>query len=176
MSPSLLGRALYPGPTDHEARARQVRRSRVWVLVAILALVLLAGTGPSDVAGASGQEFAEWYSQSENREYYEWHQWMQSDPRNRSWFAIDVHFGDNEALLASARKVASCESGYWPDALNRSSGAAGLFQVMPSWASRYEQVTGTPYYDGRFDPDANAMFSRWLVDSTGGWSHWSCRS
>lgn len=148
-----------------------------WIAVAkiaaVCALALLLFLPPSD-AGASDQSFDEWYAQPENREYYEWRTWHDSDPRNRAWFALRVHFGDGR-LADQAVRVGECESGLNPRALNRSSGAAGIMQVMPFWAPRFQQVTGVPYYDGRFNPDANARFAAWLVRETGGWSHWVCK-
>jgi hypothetical protein len=68
-----------------------------------------------------------------------------------------------------ALRVAACESGFNPNAYNRSSGASGLFQFLPStWAH-------TPYA-GRsvFDPDANARAAAWLYQQDHG-SAWTCR-
>lgn len=65
-----------------------------------------------------------------------------------------------------------CESGGNPSAHNPS-GASGLFQVMPGWADEYQRVTGLPYYDGRFNGDANTRFAAWLQGSDG-WGHWVC--
>lgn len=65
-----------------------------------------------------------------------------------------------------------CESGGNPSAHNPS-GASGLFQVMPGWAGKFEAVTGSPYYDGRFDAAANTKFAAWL-QGTDGWHHWVC--
>src|SRR5437899_18883 len=61
-----------------------------------------------------------------------------------------------------ALRVASCESGYNPNAVNASSGAAGLFQFLRStWA-------GTPYAGSSiFDPVANAKAAAWLYSTYG---------
>ncbi|HEY7202361.1 MAG TPA: transglycosylase SLT domain-containing protein [Candidatus Dormibacteraeota bacterium] len=68
-----------------------------------------------------------------------------------------------------ALRVAKCESGYNPNAVNASSGAAGLFQFMRStWA-------GTPYAGSSiFDPVANARAAAWLYVH-GGPGNWSCK-
>jgi soluble lytic murein transglycosylase-like protein len=67
-----------------------------------------------------------------------------------------------------AERVALCESGDNPNAVNRSSGAEGLFQIMPStWA-------GTPYASqSEFDPVANARAAAWIYARRGG-SAWTC--
>jgi soluble lytic murein transglycosylase-like protein len=68
-----------------------------------------------------------------------------------------------------ALRVARCESNYNPYAVNRSSGASGLFQFLPStWA-------GTPEHNQSvFDPTANANAAAWLYGRSGG-SPWSCK-
>ena len=68
--------------------------------------------------------------------------------------------------------VSYCETGgdFNPRSLNRSSGAAGLFQFLrATWAR-------TPYrgFD-RFDAYANALAAAWLVRKDGGWREWTCR-
>lgn len=161
--------------TLDELDERNQRRERLLTLTCVcatvLALLALVHLGPSDAGASSPQSFSAWYNASpENRFHY----WYASDERNAAYYHVREHFGTGR-LGDQAVRVASCESNLEPDALNRSSGASGVFQVMPGWASRFEQVTGVPYYDGRFNPDANARFSRWLVNETGGWSHWSCR-
>lgn len=157
----------------HDLEAREVRRQRLVSLVAVcvvaLALVGLARVAPAD-AGASSS-FAQWYQASpENR----FHFWYASDPRNAAYFHVREHFGSGE-LGDQAVRVALCESNLEPGAVNGSSGASGVFQVMPQWADRFAAVTGRPFYDERFNPDANARFAAWLVAETGGWSHWVCR-
>jgi len=72
------------------------------------------------------------------------------------------------AAVSWAERVAMCESGDNPGAVNRSSGAAGLFQILPStWA-------GTPYASqSEFDPVANAKAAAWIYAHRGG-SAWTC--
>ena len=68
-----------------------------------------------------------------------------------------------------AMRVAQCESQYNPFAVNRVSGAAGLFQFLPStWAS-------SPFArQSVFDPVANANAAAWLYQHAGA-SQWQCR-
>lgn len=84
---------------------------------------------------------------------------------------IEAHFPGDEA---TACRVMLCESEGDRYAVNGSSGASGLFQVMPAWASRYRQVTGLPYYDGRFDANANTAFAAYLVRHEGWASQFDC--
>jgi hypothetical protein len=83
---------------------------------------------------------------------------------------IAAYFPADE--VGTACRVMLCESGGNPSAHNPS-GASGLFQVMPGWADEYQGVTGVPYYDGRFNGDANTRFAAWL-QGEGGWGHWAC--
>lgn len=67
----------------------------------------------------------------------------------------------------SALNVARCESNFSPNAYNPS-GATGIFQMMPMWAS---------LIDGGdlFDPALNVLAAHRLYVMTSGWSHWACR-
>ena len=69
-----------------------------------------------------------------------------------------------------ALRVAKCESNYNPYAVNRSSGAAGLFQFLPStWAA-------SPYHaQSVFDPSANSHAAAWLYQRSGP-GQWVCSS
>lgn len=69
-----------------------------------------------------------------------------------------------------ALRLAFCESTLNPLAVNASSGAAGLFQFMPTtWA-------GTPWHaQSPFDPAANAAAAAWLYQRYGA-GQWSCSS
>src|SRR2546421_920251 len=68
-----------------------------------------------------------------------------------------------------ALRVAKCESGYNPNALNRSSGASGLFQVLPStWASMPQHNQSV------FNPVANAQAAAVLYQRSGP-NQWSCK-
>jgi len=76
---------------------------------------------------------------------------------------VAVYFDDVETALC----LIAAESGGNPDARNPSSGASGLLQVLPSWAS----VFGYKSSD-LFDPAVNLEISAALY-ADGGWGHWS---
>jgi hypothetical protein len=78
-----------------------------------------------------------------------------------------VSLGDR--ALQWAFNVAYCESRYHPNSVNSSSGAAGLFQFLPStWAF-------TPWHaSSPFDPVANANAAAWLYKRDGP-SQWQCQ-
>jgi len=68
-----------------------------------------------------------------------------------------------------ALRVAKCESNYNPFAVNRSSGASGLFQFLPStWAFTPQHTQSV------FDPVANAQAAAWLYQRSGP-GQWSCK-
>jgi soluble lytic murein transglycosylase-like protein len=68
-----------------------------------------------------------------------------------------------------ALRVAQCESNYNPYAVNRSSGASGLFQFLPStWASLPQHNQSV------FDPTANAQAAEVLYSRSGP-NQWSCK-
>jgi hypothetical protein len=68
-----------------------------------------------------------------------------------------------------ALRVAKCESQYNPYAVNRSSGAAGLFQFLPStWASLPQHNQSV------FDPTANAQAAAVLYQRSGP-GQWVCQ-
>lgn len=161
--------ALDPQPEPEDRWAGWMAVAKI---AAVCAFALALFVGPSDIriAGANPQSFSAWYQESEENRF---HYWYSSDPRNASYYHVREHFGHG-GHGDFAMRVADCESGLNPRAHNPS-GASGVFQVMPEWADEYRAVTGLPYYDERFNPDANALFAAWLVNETGGWSHWSCR-
>jgi len=72
------------------------------------------------------------------------------------------------ATASWAVRLAQCESGLNPYAVNRSSGAAGLFQFLATtWA-------GTPWRgQSPFDANANAQAAAWLYAKYGA-GQWSC--
>ena len=74
---------------------------------------------------------------------------------------------------AWALRVAKCESNYNPMAVNRSSGAAGLFQFLPStWANTPQGKAGQSV----FDATANAQAAAWYYNATGRTGGpWSCK-
>jgi soluble lytic murein transglycosylase-like protein len=86
---------------------------------------------------------------------------------------VDRYFtgqGESQRALAIIR----CESVGDPDAVNPTSGTAGLFQHRPRyWAARSAAAgwAGADVYD----PEANVAVAAWLVH-TSGWQHWSGRA
>src|SRR5438309_2839958 len=74
---------------------------------------------------------------------------------------------------AWALRVAKCESNYNPLSVNRSSGASGLFQFLPSsWANTPQGKAGQSV----FDAAANAAGAAWYYNATGRTgSPWSCK-
>jgi soluble lytic murein transglycosylase-like protein len=68
-----------------------------------------------------------------------------------------------------ALRVGKCESNYNPYAVNRSSGASGLFQFLPSTWAFTPQHASSP-----FDPVANAQAAAWLYNRSGP-NQWQCR-
>jgi hypothetical protein len=77
------------------------------------------------------------------------------------------------AAQAWAMRVAKCESGYNPLSVNRSSGASGLFQFLPSsWANTPQGKAGQSV----FDANANALGAAWYYNATGRTGGpWSCK-
>lgn len=67
-----------------------------------------------------------------------------------------------------ALRVSSCESQYNPQAVNASTGAAGLFQFLPSTWDSSPYAASSP-----FDPTANAQAAAWLYQTSGP-SQWQC--
>ena len=68
-------------------------------------------------------------------------------------------------------RIAFCESRYDPAAYNRSSGASGLFQAIPStWRSTPQGRAGL----SPFDPVANVEAAAWLM-KTYGPGQWVCK-
>lgn len=69
-----------------------------------------------------------------------------------------------------AVRVAKCESGLNPKAVNKTSSARGLFQVMQSWHKIDQKWL--------FDPTINILVARRLYNESGGsfLPHWSSSS
>ena len=71
---------------------------------------------------------------------------------------------------AKARAVAWCESKFNPFAYNRSSGATGLFQILPS------TFNSTPFAGlSEYDPFVNALAAGYIANRDGSWSEWVCQ-
>lgn len=74
-----------------------------------------------------------------------------------------------ERAVQWAFNVAWCESRYHPNSVNSSSGAAGLFQFLPSTWAFTPQHASSP-----FDPVANSNAAAWLYNRDGP-SQWVCQ-
>ena len=82
---------------------------------------------------------------------------------------VSAYFAPEDVDLAL--RVISCESGGDPNAQNRSSGAAGLFQQIPRYWEARVASAGMPGAS-IFDPIANVAASAYLA-YTEGWGHWA---
>ncbi len=70
-----------------------------------------------------------------------------------------------------AMSVASCESGLNPGAINASSGAAGVFQILPSTFNSTSMAGSSPY-----DAYANIVAAHEIFMRDGySWSEWVCK-
>ena len=73
---------------------------------------------------------------------------------------VSAYFSDVEKALC----VIKYESGGNPNAKNPSSGAAGLFQIMPFWWDAYG--------GDRYDPETNVALAAVILGQQG-WGAWS---
>jgi soluble lytic murein transglycosylase-like protein len=94
-------------------------------------------------------------------------------PEAMSRDAIAQHWGGNAKC---AEKIAQRESGLQPDAVNRSSGATGLFQLMPLHAKWIKAELGYDFSEMK-DPYKNAEAAKLLSDKNykaygDGWAPW----
>jgi hypothetical protein len=84
--------------------------------------------------------------------------------------AIQRWFPDIEER---ARAIAWCESTHNPRAVSPGGANHGLFQINDVHRPDFAPVTGTSWADGRYDPEENAQFARWLYNRQG-WEPWAC--
>ena len=82
---------------------------------------------------------------------------------------VSAYFAPGDVDLAL--RIISCESGGDPNAQNRSSGAAGLFQHIPRYWEARVASAGMPGAS-IFDPIANVAASAYLAYADG-WGHWA---
>lgn len=82
--------------------------------------------------------------------------------------SINATFG---GYAPQALRVAYCESGYNPFAYNRSSGASGVFQIMPgTWAGT------SKHWFSPFSAWANVAAAHEIFARDGNsWREWVCR-
>ncbi len=95
-------------------------------------------------------------------------------PAVEQWRSVVATYWPAE-LVDDALTVISCESHGDPNAVNASSGAAGLFQFIPStWDSAAAQAG----WEGAdvLDPAANVAVANWLFNAYATpWQPWSCK-
>ena len=79
------------------------------------------------------------------------------------------------ADVERALRILACESNGDPNAVNPTSGAAGLFQHIPRFWDERSAAAGHPGANV-FDPVANIAVAAWLAYEApaGGWHHWVC--
>lgn len=82
---------------------------------------------------------------------------------------IDAFTPLGQGAVNWALRVAYCESHYNPYAVNSSSGAAGLFQFLPSTWAHSPYASQSP-----FDPVANSRAAAWLYARSGP-NQWVCQ-
>ncbi|MCU1371937.1 MAG: Transglycosylase domain [Ilumatobacteraceae bacterium] len=87
--------------------------------------------------------------------------------------AIAKHWAGNATC---AERIAQRESGMHPDAVNRSSGATGLFQIMPLHKTWIKNELGYDFSEMK-DPYKNAEVAKRLSDKNykaygDGWAPW----
>lgn len=79
--------------------------------------------------------------------------------------------GDARALYGIAYR----ESRFQPDARNRRSGAAGLWQFMPQTWEHARRGAGLPASASPYNPDQAARAAAWLWQQPNGPSAWGAR-
>ncbi len=86
---------------------------------------------------------------------------------------VEKHFPASQ--VGTTMRILECESGGDPDAKNRGSSAAGLFQFLRGTWDTVAQETGSPSYaaGGVFDPEWSIINAVWLVENVS-WRQWSC--
>lgn len=94
-------------------------------------------------------------------------------PRMQAEDAVEKYWG---AHSACAKRIVERESGWQADAVNRSSGATGLFQLMPSHAKWIKATYGYEFSEMK-DPYKNSRVAKGLSDQAyrywgDGWAPW----
>lgn len=95
--------------------------------------------------------------------------WASTPPWRVRQIIVSAFSPLGSSAVSWALRVANCESHYHPNSLNSTSGAAGLFQFLPTtWAH-------TPWANqSPFNPVANALAAAWLFHHSGP-GQWSCK-
>lgn len=84
---------------------------------------------------------------------------------------VETYFGSGD--VNRAVRLAWCVSRFDVDAINPSTGAAGLFQVDPMMWETATTEMGLSFPDP-FDPDTNVAVAAHIVYQGDGWTAWDC--
>lgn len=92
-------------------------------------------------------------------------------PAPRTARSVEAIIASYDWPVAEALAIAWCESRLEPRAYNRSSGASGLFQVVPYWHA-WRMAPG----ESLFDPEVNVRIAHEIYLAWGrSWRAWECR-
>jgi hypothetical protein len=99
-------------------------------------------------------------------------------PAVEQWRSLVQQFFPSNRV-EEALRIINCESNGDPDAVNPYSGAAGLFQFLPSTWATTAPAAGYPDASP-FDPEANTASAAWLANryqqlGYDYWHAWSCK-
>lgn len=182
-------------------RNSHARRTIVTItlVMSMVFLIPSLAEASTNTSAEQQQEFNEWYYASqENQDYYHWYTWVNASPENEAYWrwkveqdrqaqarasrvnsvdaAITAYFGGPDTWLgAQARRVVQCESEGNPNAVSRTNDH-GIFQInKPSHYYAFPRITGSPFYNGVYDPYENAQYARHLYNDRNGWGHWTCK-
>ena len=90
------------------------------------------------------------------------------------WRSLVAAYFPNE--VETALRIIACESRGNPNAKNKGSSAAGLWQFLRSTWDRAAASTGSPTYSqgGPYDPVWATINAAWLRARGSGWNQWEC--
>ena len=94
---------------------------------------------------------------------------MAPSPQFAAWRLLERHAGPHAPSLY---RVAYRESRFRPEARNRHSGAAGLFQFLPGTWETARSGSGLPATATPYDPEAATVAAAWLYAQPRGPRHW----
>lgn len=85
---------------------------------------------------------------------------------------VSAYFEEED--VNRAIRVAWCESRFDPEAIDRRTGAMGLFRHLPRYWAERASAAGFPGAEPT-DPEASTAAAAWAVYEGGGWDVFTCR-